>query len=51
MSVSADATFTPLNICLLTVSDTRTLAEDTSGDFLQEALEEDGHNIEQNMEY
>jgi molybdenum cofactor biosynthesis protein B len=38
-------TFHPLNICLLTVSDTRSLAEDTSGDYLEGALLEDGHNL------
>ncbi len=37
--------FEPLNIAVLTVSDTRTLAEDTSGDYLQSALEKAGHNL------
>lgn len=37
--------FKQLNICLLTVSDTRTLAEDTSGDYLEQALTEAGHNL------
>ncbi len=37
--------FEPLNIAVLTVSDTRTLAEDTSGDYLQLALEKAGHKL------
>ncbi len=37
--------FIPLNIALLTVSDTRTADNDTSGDFLQEAVEAAGHNV------
>ena len=34
-----------LNIALLTVSDTRTLETDTSGSYLQQALEEEGHQL------
>ncbi|MDP8052044.1 molybdenum cofactor biosynthesis protein B [Pasteurella atlantica] len=37
--------FEPLNIAILTVSDTRTFAEDTSGDYLQESLLKAGHNL------
>ena len=29
---------TPLSLCVLTVSDTRTAANDTSGDYLVESL-------------
>jgi molybdenum cofactor biosynthesis protein B len=36
---------TPLNIAVLTLSDTRTLAEDKSGDYLVNALETAGHNL------
>ena len=39
------ADFQPLAICVLTVSDSRTLAEDTSGDFLVQALTEAGHRV------
>ena len=39
------ANFQSLAICVLTVSDSRTLAEDTSGDFLVQALTEAGHRI------
>jgi molybdenum cofactor biosynthesis protein B len=34
-----------LNLCVLTVSDSRTPAEDTSGDWLVAALEQDGHRL------
>lgn len=43
MSASADKK--SLNICVLTVSDTRTEENDTSGDYLAEALAGDGHSI------
>ena len=36
-----------LSIALLTISDTRTLAEDCSGDALQQRLETDGHQLVQ----
>lgn len=38
-------TFHPLNICVLTVSDTRTLDTDTSGQALASALQEAGHHL------
>jgi len=37
--------FTPLNIAVLTVSDSRTLAEDTSGQYLVDSLTEAGHHL------
>ena len=37
--------FVPLNLCVLTVSDTRSLAEDSSGDYLAGALTEAGHHL------
>lgn len=37
--------FRPLNISVLTVSDTRSLAEDTSGDALIELLTSAGHHL------
>lgn len=43
--MTASATVTPLRIAVLTVSDSRTLAEDSSGDSLQEALETAGHTL------
>jgi molybdopterin adenylyltransferase len=38
-------TFHPLNIAIITVSDTRTLENDTSGDLLIERLESAGHKL------
>lgn len=35
--------FIPLHLCVLTVSDSRTLADDRSGDYLADALTHDGH--------
>jgi len=35
----------PMNVAVLTVSDTRTRANDTSGDFLAGALAEAGHSV------
>lgn len=37
--------FRPLNICVLTVSDTRGLAEDTSGEALVTLLQDAGHQL------
>lgn len=43
--MSAQADFIPLQICILTVSDTRTLAEDASGEYLAMALQAEGHQL------
>lgn len=43
--MSAEKEFEPLNICVLTVSDTRTIATDTSGQKLQDLLSAAGHNL------
>lgn len=40
-----DAAFTPLNIAVLTVSDTRTLQSDTSGQVLVDSTAEAGHRL------
>lgn len=45
MSHKAAVPFTPLNIAVLTVSDTRTLQTDTSGQLLVERLTEAGHHL------
>jgi molybdenum cofactor biosynthesis protein B len=37
--------FLPVNIAILTVSDTRTAADDRSGDTLVELLQRDGHKL------
>ena len=39
------AGFVPLQLCVLTVSDSRTLADDASGDYLAAALAEAGHRL------
>jgi len=41
----AAAQFVPLNLCVLTVSDSRTRENDTSGDYLEQALTEAGHRL------
>ncbi len=43
--MTANKEFNPLNICVLTVSDTRTHENDTSGQTLQTLLEEAGHHL------
>ncbi|MBS0430997.1 MAG: molybdenum cofactor biosynthesis protein B [Proteobacteria bacterium] len=43
--MSAKGEFVPLNLCVLTVSDTRTDENDTSGDYLAGALTEAGHRL------
>ncbi len=45
MSKATDTESQPLNIAVLTVSDTRGEAEDTSGHYLVEALEGAGHKL------
>ena len=41
--MSAGTDFIPLRLCVLTVSDTRTADNDSSGDFLVQALLAEGH--------
>jgi len=43
--MTATADLIPLNLCVLTVSDTRTLAEDSSGDYLVQSLTQAGHAL------
>lgn len=43
--MNADKDFVPLNLCVLTVSDTRSFANDSSGDYLAAALAEAGHRL------
>ncbi|WP_194790188.1 molybdenum cofactor biosynthesis protein B [Pseudomonas sp. UFMG81] len=45
MSVKPDAVFVPLNIAVLTVSDTRTYDNDTSGELLASRAVEIGHRL------
>ena len=43
--MTATPEFKPLSLCVLTVSDTRTMENDTSGDWLCNALAEAGHRL------
>ena len=43
--MSAQAEFVPLSIAVLTVSDSRTLADDSSGGYLAEAITTSGHRL------
>ena len=45
MAIDPERIFIPINIALLTVSDTRTAADDTSGDILAERIERAGHGL------
>ncbi|MGX7926180.1 molybdenum cofactor biosynthesis protein B [Tsuneonella sp. HG094] len=45
MAIDPDRLFKPINIALLTVSDTRTAADDTSGDILAERIASAGHHL------
>jgi len=43
--MTAASEFSALNLCVLTVSDTRTSENDTSGDYLAQALASAGHRL------
>ncbi|MFC4295417.1 molybdenum cofactor biosynthesis protein B [Novosphingobium tardum] len=45
MAIDSERAFKPINIALLTVSDTRTAADDTSGDILEQRVRGAGHNL------
>lgn len=45
MAIDSDRPFKPINIALLTVSDTRTAADDTSGDILAARITSAGHRL------
>ncbi len=45
MTLSTERAFIPLSIAVLTISDTRSLADDKSGDTLVERLEAAGHRL------
>jgi molybdenum cofactor biosynthesis protein B len=45
MAIDESRTFRPINIALLTVSDTRGPEEDTSGDILAQRIEGAGHRL------
>ncbi|HEY7774213.1 MAG TPA: molybdenum cofactor biosynthesis protein B [Marinagarivorans sp.] len=43
--MTAAAEFMPLNVCVLTISDTRSFTNDSSGDALQSLIESAGHKV------
>ena len=45
MTLHKDADFVPLNIAILTLSDSRTFENDTSGQFLEDSLLAAGHKL------
>jgi len=45
VAVDPSRTFKPINIAVLTVSDTRTAADDTSGDILVDRVQKSGHRL------
>ena len=49
MAIDPARNFTPINIAVLTVSDTRTAENDTSGDILAERVTSAGHNLAARM--
>ncbi len=49
MAIDPERSFTPINIAVLTVSDTRTAETDTSGDILAERVTGAGHNLAARM--
>ncbi|MEM7700420.1 MAG: molybdenum cofactor biosynthesis protein B [Pseudomonadota bacterium] len=49
MAIDLEKTFTPINIAVLTVSDTRTPDTDTSGDILAKRLQDAGHTLAERL--
>jgi molybdenum cofactor biosynthesis protein B len=45
VAIDPERTFKPINIALLTVSDTRGPDEDTSGDILEQRIKDAGHKL------
>ncbi|MCT2399345.1 molybdenum cofactor biosynthesis protein B [Novosphingobium mangrovi (ex Huang et al. 2023)] len=45
MAIDTERTFKPINIALLTISDTRGPDEDTSGDILAQRIKDAGHKL------
>ena len=43
--MTANSELLPLRLCVLTISDSRSLADDTSGDYLAQALADAGHHL------
>jgi len=49
MAIDLEKTFTPINIAVLTVSDTRTPDTDTSGNILAKRLQDAGHILAERL--
>ena len=49
MAIDPERTFRPINIAVLTVSDTRSLADDTSGNILCARIEAAGHVLAERL--
>ena len=45
MAIAPERPFVPIRIAVLTVSDTRTFEDDTSGDILSKRIEDAGHTL------
>jgi molybdenum cofactor biosynthesis protein B len=45
MSIDTKLNFLPVNIAIITISDTRSISNDKSGDLLEERVKSSGHNL------
>ena len=45
MSIDYKLNFLPVNISIITISDTRVISNDKSGDLLEERVKSSGHNL------
>ena len=45
MPIDTSLDFVPINIAIITISDTRTIKDDTSGDTLEGRINESGHKM------
>jgi len=45
MPIDTSLDFVPINIAIITISDTRTIKDDTSGDTLERRINESGHKM------
>ena len=45
MPIDTSLDFIPINIAVITISDTRTTEDDTSGDILEKCISESGHRL------
>ena len=45
MPIDTSLDFVPINIAIITISDTRTIKDDTSGDTLERRINQSGHKM------